>query len=75
MGGNFLLSDLTVSLLKHLTELVDVVLVDCFPNATLVVHELEVLLEVLLDDEVPFFCSLLAGDSAKVFFTHVIFLS
>ena len=70
MGGNCLFS-LTVSLLKHVTELVDAVLVDCFPNATLVVHELEVLLEVLLD---PFFCSFLAGDS-KVFFTHVIFLS
>jgi len=60
-----------VSLLKHLTELVDTdpVLIDDSPNAALVACVL-----VWLDDNVPVFFSLLAGDS-KVLFMHVIFLS
>jgi len=58
-----------VSLLKHLTELVDTDLIDDSPNAALVACVL-----VWLDDNVPVFCSLLAGDS-KVLFIRVIFLS
>lgn len=63
-----------MSLLKHIAELDAAVLLDGFPDIALVVLVLTVFVEVLLDGEVSFFCSLLAEDS-KVFFIHVIFLS
>ena len=66
MGGNCLLSNLAMSLLKYLTEL-DAVLIDGFSNAGLITCVLDVWLDSL-------FCSLCAENS-ELFFIQVIFLS